>query len=133
MEIRRKQMHKADRQPAECRNRLGRYRGNACVRVETIVVAAHATIQFRWILGRNQIVGHGDGRQQYQNDDRERNQLRSALPYGTRRNSEPSAQHRKREQYPAEIECQLHPTRQFYMRHELPTEVTMIDKFDAIL
>jgi len=74
-----------------------------------IVIAACAAIDLCGVLRRQQVVGHGDGRKQDQNDHRQGHHLDAAIRGSARRRTHPRAQNPHRHQRPTEIESQLHP------------------------
>lgn len=82
------------------------------------MIAPHAGINFGGILRRHQVVGHGDGRQQDQDDDSESNDLRASLLCRMWCNAQPGAYHPHGNQHPTKIESQFHSKCQFYMRNE---------------
>lgn len=83
-----------------------------------VVIAARAAVDLRGILRRHQVVGHGDGRQQDEDHDRESDHLDAAIGSLARRRAYPCAQHPYGHQRPTEIESQLHSQSQFYIRND---------------
>ena len=92
------------------------------VRICADVVFSLATVGFRKILRRHQVVGNGDGRQQDQENQCQCDELHAparAIAGGV---ADPQPHHECGQQDPCEIESQLHELSQFYPRSRLAIE-----------
>lgn len=105
-----------ERQAEKRRDDHCRQRGLNEMPLSRIVVAADAHVHFSRVARGDQVVGHGDGRQQNDDDQRERNELDTAIFSSMRRSPQPGDDHPRGQNSPAEIERQFHSFCRFYSR-----------------
>lgn len=113
---RRGQARNAKGQSVVGRRRRNRHREEDGVRPGGNLVAAKTGVDLGWVLGRQQVVGHGDCRQKDKQQHRQGNQLRAAVRGSAPIKSQPQADQRDGQQRPGEIEGLLHSLCRFYNR-----------------
>ena len=79
-----------------------------------IVAPADRNVDFRWVLGGEQVVGHGDGGQQDDDDQRQCDKLKTAVAGQFRVGAQVEPDHENGQAKPGEIERQLHEQKLFY-------------------
>ncbi len=108
LEARRASVCRFERKIEERRNDERRERRLNDMPLQRSVIAAEADVDFSRIARCDQVVGHGDSRQQNQDHECERNELGPAIFSGARHSPQPENDHPRGQYNPAEIEKQFH-------------------------
>jgi hypothetical protein len=92
-----------------------------------LMIPAEAAVDLCRILGSQQIVRYGDCRQKYEQEQRQRDELGTAVTRVVRRKTQPEPGHCESQQEPGEIEKKLHSQCRFYSSDSDATDTFYLD------